>query len=73
MDTHYIFLAKKWIFSQFLSATMAPSVALVSAPRITPSLNMIPAIVVPVFTAFGGISPLLTNNELLELKKKELG
>jgi hypothetical protein len=33
----YMFGAIKWIFSQFLSATIGPSVALVSAPRTTPS------------------------------------
>ena len=40
-------------FSQFLSATMGPSVARVSAPRIMPSLNKHPTIVVPVLVALG--------------------
>ena len=33
------------------------SVALVSAPKITPSLNTIPAMVVPVFTGLGNFIP----------------
>lgn len=40
-------------FSQFLSATMGPVVARVSAPRTTPSLNMQPTMVVPVEVALG--------------------
>jgi hypothetical protein len=44
-------------FSQFLSATMGPSVARVSAPRITPSLNRQPTMVVPVLVATGCTIP----------------
>ena len=44
-------------FSQFLSATISPAVALVSAPRTIPSLNKHPTIVVPVLVAFGKGSP----------------
>jgi len=40
-------------FSQFLSATMSPSVARVSAPRTMPSLKRQPTIVVPVLVALG--------------------
>jgi hypothetical protein len=35
--------------AQFLSATVLPEVALVSAANTTPSLNITPQIVVPVF------------------------
>jgi len=44
-------------FSQFLSATIGPSVARVSAPKTIPSLNKHPTIVVPVLVAFGRGSP----------------
>lgn len=64
-----MFLAKKWIFSQFLSATIGPSVALVSAPRTTPSLKMMPTIVVPVFIDFGSLKPFLINISLLNNKQ----
>ena len=40
-------------FSQFLSATMSPSVARVSAPKTIPSLKRQPTMVVPVLVAFG--------------------
>jgi hypothetical protein len=40
-------------FSQFLSATIGPSVARVSAPRMIPSSNKQPTIVVPVEVARG--------------------
>lgn len=40
-------------FSQFLSATMSPSVARVSAPRMIPSLKRQPTMVVPVLVALG--------------------
>ena len=66
--TYYMFLAKKWIFSQFLSATIGPSVARVSAPRTTPSLKMMPTIVVPVFIDFGSLKPFLINISLLNNK-----
>lgn len=62
-----MFLARKWIFSQFLSAMMFPDVALVSAPRTTPSLNFIPTIVVPVFVAFGGLKPSEKSNSFLRI------
>lgn len=52
-------------FSQFLSATIGPSVARVSAPRTIPSLNRHPTIVVPVLVAFGGLTPLFCRNEFL--------
>lgn len=45
-------------FSQFLSATMGPSVARVSAPRTIPSLKRHPTIVVPVLVALGNGRPL---------------
>lgn len=65
--TYYMFLAKKWIFSQFLSATIGPSVARVSAPRTTPSLKMIPTIVVPVLIAFGGANPFFSKAAFLQI------
>jgi hypothetical protein len=40
-------------FSQFLSATISPAVARVSAPKMIPSLNRQPTMVVPVLVAFG--------------------
>lgn len=52
--TYYILGANRWILLQFLSATTFPEVARVSAPKTTPLLKIIPQIVVPVFTAFGG-------------------
>ena len=52
-------------FLQFLSATMGPPVALVSAPSTTPSLNTTPQMVVPVFTVFGAAKPLLAKNSFL--------
>ena len=45
-------------FSQFLSATMGPSVARVSAPRTIPSLKRQPTMVVPVLVALGSLIPL---------------
>jgi hypothetical protein len=51
---------------QFLSDTIVSSVALVSAPRITPSLYNIPTIVVPVFTALGAGKPLLARKAFLK-------
>jgi hypothetical protein len=53
-------------FSQFLSATMGPSVARVSAPRTIPSLNKQPTMVVPVLVAFGNGTPLFWRNEFLQ-------
>ena len=44
-------------FSQFLSATMGPSVARVSAPKMMPSLKRHPTIVVPVLVALGNGMP----------------
>jgi hypothetical protein len=46
-------------FSQFLSMTISPPVARVSAPSTTPSLNKHPTMVVPVLVAFGSGIPLL--------------
>ena len=40
-------------FSQFLSATMLPAVALVSAAKMTASLQINPTMVVPVFVNNG--------------------
>jgi hypothetical protein len=61
-------------FSQFLSATIGPSVALVSAPNTIPSLNRHPTMVVPVLVALGRGMPfsarkvfLPTNEFRLEL------
>lgn len=68
--TYYMFLAKKWIFSQFLSATIGPSVARVSAPRTTPSLKIIPTIVVPVLIAFGSLKPFFISISLLNIEIK---
>ena len=45
----YMFGARKWIFAQFLSATVSPFVDRVSAPRTTPEEKTTPQIVVPVF------------------------
>jgi len=45
-------------FSQFLSATIGPSVARVSAPRTIPSLKRHPTIVVPVLVALASWIPL---------------
>ena len=53
-------------FSQFLSATIGPSVARVSAPRMIPSLNKHPTMVVPVLVAFGRGMPLFSRKLLLE-------
>ena len=44
-------------YYRFFSHYILASVALVSAPRTTPSLNIIPAIVVPVFLALGNRAP----------------
>jgi len=44
-------------FSQFLSATISPSVARVSAPRMIPSLKRQPTMVVPVLVALGSGIP----------------
>lgn len=45
---------------------MGPSVALVSAPRIKPSLKRQPTIVVPVLVAFGKFRPLSSRDLFLE-------
>ena len=47
-ERYQIFGAMYWIFSQFLSATIVLACARVSTPRITPSLNLMPTMVVPV-------------------------
>lgn len=52
-------------FSQFLSATIGPAVARVSAPSTIPSLKRQPTIVVPVLVAFGVFTPLLSRKALL--------
>lgn len=52
-------------FSQFLSATMGPSVARVSAPSTIPSLNRHPTMVVPVLVAFGSGRPFSDKNAFL--------
>lgn len=57
-------------FSQFLSATMGPSVARVSAPRTMPSLNTHPTMVVPVLVALGKGTPLLRRKLFLERHEK---
>ena len=44
-------------FSQFLSATISPAVALVSAPRTIPFFHKHPTIVVPVLVALGNGRP----------------
>ena len=55
-----------WIFMQFLSETMSPPVALVSAPSTTPSLKTIPQMVVPVLVIFGGGRPFSKRKAFLE-------
>jgi hypothetical protein len=52
-------------FSQFLSATIGPSVARVSAPRTMPSLKRQPTIVVPVLVARGTGMPFSCKNVFL--------
>jgi hypothetical protein len=52
-------------FSQFLSATMGPSVARVSAPSTIPSLKMQPTMVVPVLVALGSTWPFSARKEFL--------
>ena len=47
-----------WSLSQLFYATIDPIVDLLSAHKITPSLKMSPAIVVPVFVMLG-VRPLL--------------
>ena len=54
-------------FSQFLSATMGPSVALVSAPRTMPSLKRHPTMVVPVLVALGNGRPFSAKNVFLHV------
>lgn len=56
-NTSQLVDSHKRTFSQFLSATMGPSVARVSAPSTMPSLNAQPTMVVPVLVAFGSRSP----------------
>lgn len=55
----------KSTFSQFLSATMGPSVARVSAPSTMPSLNRHPTMVVPVLVALGRGRPFSERNAFL--------
>ncbi|KAH3680006.1 hypothetical protein WICPIJ_008482 [Wickerhamomyces pijperi] len=50
---HQILGANLCNFSQFLSATISPAVALVSAAMTTPLANLTPTIVVPVEVAVG--------------------
>lgn len=57
-------------FSQFLSATIGPSVALVSAPSTIPSLNRHPTMVVPVLVAFGSGIPFSAKKLFLEVFEK---
>ena len=58
-------MARTRTFSQFLSATMGPSVARVSAPRTMPSLKTHPTIVVPVLVALGTGRPFSARKWLL--------
>ena len=51
-------------FSQFLSATIGPLVARVSAPRTMPSSKRQPTMVVPVLVALGTATPLASRNSL---------
>jgi hypothetical protein len=46
---------------------MVPDVARVSAPRITPSLNLMPTIVVPVEVCRGSLNPFCVNARFLIL------
>ena len=62
---HHIFGASLCNFAQFLSATIGPAVALVSAAITTPFLNWQPTIVVPVDVAFGCANPLVVKNWFL--------
>lgn len=59
-------------FSQFLSATIGPVVARVSAPSTIPSLNRQPTMVVPILVAFGRGSPRVSRNALLDYELKFL-
>ena len=49
-----------------VDVTVPTPVALVSAPRTMPSLNTIPAMVVPVFTGFGALTPFCCNISFLQ-------
>src|SRR5258706_9299317 len=51
-------------FSQFLSATIGPLVARVSAPRTMPSWKRQPTMVVPVLVALGTATPFASRNSL---------
>lgn len=44
---------------------MVPAVARVSAPKMTPFLNLTPTMVVPVEVCFGSLNPLLVNARFL--------
>ena len=57
--------ANRCSFSQFLSATMLPAVARVSAAMTTPPANLQPTIVVPVDVAVGVPNPLALRNWFL--------
>lgn len=62
---HQIRGANRCNFSQFLSATIDPAVALVSAAMMTPPLNLHPTMVVPVDVAVGCVPPFLVKNWFL--------
>lgn len=47
---------------------MVSSVALVSAPKTTPSLKMTPTMVVPVLVAFGKGKPFFTSSAFLKVR-----
>jgi len=61
----------EFTFSQFLSATMGPSVALVSAPNTIPFSYKHPTMVVPVEVALGNPKFLFANEVLRREFSKE--
>jgi hypothetical protein len=78
--TSIIISLHKWLekvcstFSQFLSATIGPPVALVSAPNTMPSLKRQPTMVVPVLVAFGTGIPFSERKAFLdEFEKSKPG
>jgi hypothetical protein len=52
---------------------MVPAVARVSAPRITPFLNLTPTMVVPVDVCFGSLNPFCVNERFLFVNTRSRG
>lgn len=67
---HHMFGAIGCNFKQFLSATIVPEVARVSAAKMTPSLNLTPTIVVPVLVKPGGFMPVFSSAMFRLVKEK---